>query len=503
MLYLANCGVNLPNMSESSLDPISRVDLVEKSLTAGVWDWDIDSGEEWWSDNFFELLGYQAGELIPSFDNWLNHILDPVFKSKVEQAIRMHLEHQEPYKVQVRMKHKTMGYRWYETSGVAEFNASDRPIRMAGIIRDIHAEKMAYEKLAFSEVLLSEGSAIAKLGVWRVDLNEMQQEWSDQIFQIHDMPIGPTPSVEEGINSFAENHRLLIQEVFTACVNEGKPYDVQLQIITAKKELKWVRAIGKPDRDNQGNIVGVFGVFQDIDAEKKRELEMDALLTVIQKQNARLLNFAHIVSHNLRSHGGNLDLMLNLMDENITEEERNELIDQFKGISKGLNDTIYHLNEVVKIQTYQKDSLDTVNMEEAVYMALSIIQPQLDLIKAVVTVELEWKVVEYIRAYMDSVLLNLMSNAVKYRHENRTLELRVITDYKDGVKRLIVEDNGLGMDLGRVGDKLFGMYKTFHEHEDSRGIGLFITRNQIESLDGEILVESEVGRGTRFIVLFN
>ena len=67
---------------------------------------------------------------------------------------------------------------------------------------------------------------------------------------------------------------------------------------------------------------------------------------------------------------------------------------------------------------------------------------------------------------------------------------------------LNVMDNGLGIDLDKYGKKLFGMYKTFHRNKDARGIGLFITKNQVESMGGKISVVSEVNVGTTFTVKF-
>ncbi len=68
---------------------------------------------------------------------------------------------------------------------------------------------------------------------------------------------------------------------------------------------------------------------------------------------------------------------------------------------------------------------------------------------------------------------------------------------------LSIKDNGLGIDLEEHGDKLFGMYKTFHENPDARGIGLYITKNQIEAMNGKVTVDSKVGKGTTFKIYFN
>jgi hypothetical protein len=67
---------------------------------------------------------------------------------------------------------------------------------------------------------------------------------------------------------------------------------------------------------------------------------------------------------------------------------------------------------------------------------------------------------------------------------------------------LNVSDNGIGIDMKKNGDKLFGMYKTFNNNPDARGIGLFITKNQIDAMGGKVEVESELGKGTSFKIYF-
>ena len=105
-----------------------------------------------------------------------------------------------------------------------------------------------------------------------------------------------------------------------------------------------------------------------------------------------------------------------------------------------------------------------------------------------------------IPAYLDSILLNFITNGIKYRSLERESFIKLYTqsNLASGETILNIEDNGLGIDLKRHKHKIFGMYNTFHKHEDARGIGLFITKNQIEAIGGKIEVESEVNKGTLF-----
>ena len=114
--------------------------------------------------------------------------------------------------------------------------------------------------------------------------------------------------------------------------------------------------------------------------------------------------------------------------------------------------------------------------------------------------------VSFIPAYLESVILNLATNAIKYSDpEKQNIVIEFYTEQVEGFHEyhvLCVKDNGLGIDLVRYKDVMFGLYKTFHKHKDSTGIGLYITKNQIESMGGKIEVESQVGIGSTFKIYF-
>ncbi|MEQ1625227.1 MAG: ATP-binding protein, partial [Sediminibacterium sp.] len=105
-------------------------------------------------------------------------------------------------------------------------------------------------------------------------------------------------------------------------------------------------------------------------------------------------------------------------------------------------------------------------------------------------------------AYLDSILLNLVSNAIKYRSEVRIPEIIISLSSSNQFKILTVKDNGIGIDLQKNKDQLFGMYKTFHRNKDAKGLGLYITKVQVEAMKGKIEVESILGLGSSFMVYF-
>jgi signal transduction histidine kinase len=109
----------------------------------------------------------------------------------------------------------------------------------------------------------------------------------------------------------------------------------------------------------------------------------------------------------------------------------------------------------------------------------------------------------YSRAYMESIMLNLMSNAIKYRSPDRKPTIHLESSIEGNTVQLRVSDNGLGIDMRKHGDKLFGLHKTFHGNKEARGVGLFLIKTQVEALGGSIQATSTVGKGTTFMINFS
>jgi len=254
-------------------------------------------------------------------------------------------------------------------------------------------------------------------------------------------------------------------------------------------------------RDQHNAPLHFVSQIIDITHLKEAEDRLEMVLEVTNDQNERLLNYAHIVSHNLRSHSGNLSMLLNFLKEEGEEHSRKELLQMVHDAASSLGETISHLSEVVSMHQTAQDSLKPVGLKSVVNKALTNVKALLRQVDGTCMNEVEdHHVVKVIPAYMDSIILNLLTNAIKYRCLERKLLVRVTAKCDLGFVVLSVSDNGTGIDLKRNGGQIFGMYKTFHDHADARGIGLFITKNQVEAMGGKIMVESICHVGAVFRV---
>ncbi|MCL6220243.1 PAS domain S-box protein [Zunongwangia pacifica] len=252
-------------------------------------------------------------------------------------------------------------------------------------------------------------------------------------------------------------------------------------------------------------LIGYLHAALEITELKEARNEILSLLEVTKDQNQRLRNFANIVSHNLRSHSCNFSSLLDLLKIECSELNENQIIQLLRTASENLKETIEHLNEVVVINTLIKENLSRLNLHDFIEKAVE----STSALAMEAQVNIEFNIDKNINilgipAYLESILLNFITNGIKYRslERNSFIKLYAENDLVNGETILNIEDNGLGIDLKRNRHKLFGMYNTFHKHKDSRGIGLFITKNQIEAIGGKIEVESEVNKGTLFKIYF-
>ncbi|MCE5206802.1 MAG: PAS domain S-box protein [Chloroflexi bacterium] len=179
-----------------------------------------------------------------------------------------------PSRYSFRLLNKNDGFRWVDLN-VVRINWEGKPATLNFMI-DITERKLSEEKAKESHALLRIAGEKAKLGGWSVNLEENRVIWSDEVAVIHEMPVGYSPLVEQGISFNAPEWRARMRKVFTDCAQKGIPYDEETEIITARGKRIWVRTIGEAVKDDRSKIIKVHGAFQDITDRKQIELELRA-----------------------------------------------------------------------------------------------------------------------------------------------------------------------------------------------------------------------------------
>ncbi|MBP9187083.1 MAG: ABC transporter substrate-binding protein, partial [Bacteroidia bacterium] len=216
--------------------------------------------------------------------------------------------------------------------------------------------------------------------------------------------------------------------------------------------------------------------------------------------NAELEKFAYVASHNLRAPVVNIISLMQLYDRNNPSSPDNDyIITKLNDTTKNLSNTLKDLIHVVSSNDVNND-LQSLNIEQVFNEVKESISELIVETNTLITCKFATTEVYYSHKALSSILLNLITNSIKYRKPNSpaVIELLTITK-KDGIE-IQVKDNGIGIDLDKYGEKLFGLFQRFNTNIEGSGIGLHIIKKQIETLGGKISVNSAVNIGTTVTV---
>jgi len=254
----------------------------------------------------------------------------------------------------------------------------------------------------------------------------------------------------------------------------------------------------------------LYGTAIDITERKKTEealilskSNLEVASSELLEQNRQLNEFAHIISHNLRSPVGNISALISLLGEQSTLDDYKEIFERLKYTSLNMKETLNELMETLKIKRGAESERVILKFKTILKKIMEDLAGELMQCDGEITFNFTASSeISYNKTYLESILLNLLSNAIKYRSPKRPLKVHFKTEVIDQMVILKVTDNGLGIDMKLYGDKLFGLRKTFHEHKDAKGVGLFLTKSQVEAMGGKIWIESAVDKGTTVLIQF-
>ncbi|KEO73133.1 PAS domain S-box protein [Anditalea andensis] len=257
---------------------------------------------------------------------------------------------------------------------------------------------------------------------------------------------------------------------------------------------------GVPLYNAGGQIDRILLVTQNITDSKKSEKEREKLIKDLKSHNEELQRFAYIVSHNLRAPIVNISALLNLYNEDDPADKENEdVIEHLKISTELLSSTLMDLIEVVSIRKQKLPKVENLSFQQVLHNVERSLFQQINESKALITTDFEdVGEINYVYSHLENFFLNFLTNGIKYKHPDRYPVIH-ISAYKMGDYHVVsFTDNGIGLDLERYGDRLFGLYQRFHSHVDGKGLGLYLVREQIRAYDGDLTVESTVGEGTTF-----
>lgn len=475
-------------------EQLKAVDPIFEDINAALWEFDLLTKELKCSNGFLALISYDSDEVKMSYGQFISNILYHEDVSSLLKETNT-CEVGQSKTLEIRLLTK-QGFQWFQNT----FRREQGTV-LKGTINNIHQFKVIEFQLAAQNSRYATVAKIARSGSWEINIRNQTLLLSKEACHILNVLKHSNISITELIGLFILEHRPILTNSINSAIAIGKPFDLDLQVRTGLSELIWVKIKGLTTIDKLGKAIVVKGILLNIDQSKRKEKELRSSFEFLEHQNKRLQTFAYMVSHNLRSHANNLQYLVKMHEESEVTEEKKEIFTHISTISDGLNTTIQHLSEIVKIESDIQQDRIPITFESVLQNVISVLQSNIEQTDAIIEFDFRaCPVVNYIPAYLESIFQNFVTNSLKYRQQGKRPLIICESKIEDGNIFLIFKDNGVGIDMERYGHKVFGMYQTFHNHADSKGIGLFITRNQVEALGGSIEVDSEVGIGTTFKV---
>lgn len=482
-----------------------KYNIVAKATSDTIWDWKIQEDSITWNKGIENVFGYKQEEVDDSSKWWFDKI-HPEDSIRMSVKLYSFIEQKtEKWQDQYRFRCADATYKYILHRSFLLKDENGRAIRMIGAIQDITKQKEEEQRLKLLEtvitqsrdsILITEADSndgkIPQIVYVNPSFSRMSGYQSEEI-------IGKSPNIFKGPKSDSSELRKLIKAIKNKeeCLIETISY-------TKSKDEYWVRYSMIPIFNSENEVSHWISIQRDITEEKKLEKEKEHLIRELTQNNKDLKQFSYITSHNLRSPLSNLTGLLNLIEDiPIENEELKEILNGFNKSTHLLNETINDLVKVIIIKDNPSIQKEEVLLNEVFENVFSQLSFQIELHKPIIKLNFEKVAVLNInKAYIESILLNLLTNSIKYRSEDRKLKITISANQIEDSIILSFKDNGIGIDLERNKDKVFGLYQRFHNYPDSKGLGLYLVKSQVETMGGTISIDSEVNKGTSFTLIF-
>jgi len=248
----------------------------------------------------------------------------------------------------------------------------------------------------------------------------------------------------------------------------------------------------------------IYAIAKNITDVKKLQEERNILLTELAKLNTDLKKFTYTTSHDLRAPVNNLLSLFNLLDlSKIEDEQTLEYIELLNTSTIQMKNT---LNKYVDAMSQEKKiniQVENLYLEDSLIMVINSINTLIQKSKTSFNVDFsEAPEVSFSSFFLQSILLNLITNSIKYSNPKIAPAITIKSTKVNHGVQLLFSDNGIGFDMEKVEGSIFGLHQSFHNNNDSKGIGLYLVHSHMESLGGKITVTSEVNVGTTFTLTF-
>lgn len=297
-----------------------------------------------------------------------------------------------------------------------------------------------------------------------------------------------------------EEDKIITQASRDVVLNSLPLLNFENRYLTKTGKIVWLSWTSMPDPAEKL----VYAIAKNVTAKKKLEEERNQHLANLTNINSELKHLSYTTSHDLRSPVNNLLSMFHLLDvTKISDLEIRDYVEIIKSTTESISEMLNNSVDLLIKKDRLSVDVENVKISECLDSVLVSINSLMEVSRVNLSTDFSaFDEIKFNRAFLESIFLNLITNSVKYAQPGISPVISIVTAEKDGTKQLIVTDNGMGFDMPKVKDKIFGLNQKFHDHGDSKGVGLYLVYHHVTNLNGTIDVKSQVNKGTQFIISF-
>lgn len=263
-----------------------RQQLALQGGDLGIWDIDFVGNETYFSDQWFAMLGYETNDFPSGFKAWVN-LIHPEDHERCLKLFEDHVAYKtDVFYAEHRLKCKDDSWKWVLAKGrLIERDSKGQPVRALGMNVDITEQKESELAAKRRAQMLELAEDTAQLGHWRYDVINEDIFWSDQIYHIHGVSKESfQPDLENAIGFYHPDDQDFVREMLEQAIEARESFEATLRLIRKNGMRRYVEARGCPEVDEEGKVIAIFGVFQDVTdryADRKAIEESEKILDAI------------------------------------------------------------------------------------------------------------------------------------------------------------------------------------------------------------------------------
>ena len=484
-----------------------RLKGAQKIAHLGDWEFDLLTNKTLWSDEYYRIFGMEPGSVEPTI-GYVLKFTHPDDRERIDEQIKNSRATLTPFEHFRRIIRTDGMVRHIYGTGRYDFDEDNNPIRLHGTALDIteiteKEEELKNSELKFRDFFENAPEALLILDVESGAFLSVNNNAVKLFKYPYEELITKTPmDISPGFQQDGSKSSEKAIEYLNAVAKGAKPVFEWAVLDAEGKEFICEVRVTKLSGMNSNNVMGSF---VDITERKNYEREREKITSDLLQRNKDLEQFTYIVSHNLRAPVANILGITDLLQNGSLDKKDGEMMLGDLGTSVTRLDTVIKdLNYILQVKRDITESKEIIKFSRLVDEIKASIASQIKKENAEIVYNfMEADEMHTLKSYIYSVFFNLISNSIKYRQPKLNPVIEITSARINNKIILTFKDNGLGIDLKRKGDQVFGLYKRFHTHAEGKGMGLYMVKTQVEIMGGNISIASEVNKGTIFTIEFD